>query len=54
MIFRKRKSKRYGKWRRDGCMDFCSECGNGVVQPHIQNLKAYNYCPYCGAKMEED
>lgn len=54
MIIKKKKNKRYGKWQWDGCMYFCSECGKGVVQPHIKGERPYNYCPYCGIKIKED
>lgn len=30
----------------------CSECGN--IQPYTHHTFRWNYCPTCGAKMQED
>ena len=37
---------RHGKWVIEDGHVCCSECG--------EISKEYNYCPYCGAKMDEE
>ena len=44
----------HGRWigEKGGYMwrENCSVCGN----PVYNKIKSYNYCPYCGAKMDGD
>lgn len=52
----------YGKWlEKDICSDSkfieewqstkCSECGRYHTTPYLYYFDEYNYCPYCGARM---
>lgn len=49
--------RKKGKWTREvirsnydeWTLDFCSECGE-----QFKNLRARNYCPNCGARMEDE
>jgi DNA-directed RNA polymerase subunit RPC12/RpoP len=31
----------------------CSKCGRYHTTPYLYYFKSYNYCPHCGARMEE-
>ena len=44
----KRQKKTVGKWIMDGCIEKCNICGERRDFPH------WEYCPNCGAKMEEE
>ena len=43
---------RTGHWKRNETIrvTYCSECGFGQ---YIDEYRTYNYCPNCGAKMQE-
>lgn len=41
-------AEKRGKWIFDGCGTSCSECG---YRPKLSG--GWNYCPVCGARMEE-
>lgn len=41
---------RHGRWDEVGILTFCSECG---WTKHIMEEREYEYCPNCGAKMDE-
>ncbi len=43
---------RHGRWKYEYSlgMNYCSECGWGMVKGERRH---YNYCPNCGAKMDE-
>ena len=47
--------RKKGKWEicedTDGIYGVCSECGSDADISHYG--KAYNFCPNCGARMEE-
>ena len=44
---------RRGKWLEDEYRHYCSECGHmGLFNGFGFKLES-NYCPHCGAKMEE-
>lgn len=49
---------RHGKWTRENNYGTwkCSECGCKVhrANPLKGNIWNYNYCPNCGARMDED
>ena len=30
----------------------CSACGRWLTTPYLYSFKHYEYCPYCGAKMD--
>lgn len=40
--------RKTGKWHVEGFNVWCTNCGF-----HPKALEAFNYCPSCGAKMEE-
>ena len=44
---------RHGKWKYDYSMgmNYCSECGWGMVKGE---RRYYNYCPNCGARMDDN
>lgn len=45
--------RKTGKWKISdlpkGKMKYCSECGYGQF---MADIREYNFCPNCGAKME--
>ena len=44
--------QKHGRWKSLGCDEFvCSECFEHYEYP--SRKCGYNYCPNCGAKMEE-
>ena len=48
-------AQRTGRWKVSelpkGKMKYCSECGFGQ---YIADERQYNFCPNCGAKMDEE
>lgn len=49
---------RYGKWMYEdsdlGWADYkCSECGI-IIHTDVQDEDLYDFCPYCGAKMDKE
>ena len=46
-----RKAGKWVEWRNDGIRIYanCNECGGAVS---FSTRKTFEYCPYCGAKME--
>ena len=49
---------RYGKWMYEdsdlGWVDYkCSECGI-IIHTDVQDEDLYDFCPYCGAKMDKE
>ena len=47
---------RHGRWipvEDDDMFCYCSECGTHEYKETIEVLH-YDYCPYCGAKMDEE
>ena len=46
--------RKTGKWKISdlpkGKMKYCSECGYGQF---MADIRKYNFCPNCGARMEE-
>ena len=47
---------RHGRWIPEAYDDmfcYCSECGTHEYKETIEVLH-YDYCPYCGAKMDEE
>ena len=48
--------KSYGKWKQSDLLPdiiSCSECGCQLNPKFMLGLGHYQYCPNCGAKMEE-
>lgn len=48
---------KYGKWTITECFDFkdmtCSSCG-WLYEYHAGMEEEWNYCPHCGARMDEE
>ena len=48
-------SEKTGKWKEEHLITkdlvYCSECGFGKM---LDELRPYNYCPNCGARMDID
>ena len=47
---------RHGRWipvENDDMFCYCSECGTHEYRETIEVLR-YDYCPYCGAKIEAE
>ena len=42
----------YGNWIQDGIYNCCSECHRLTLMPHLNRLPRYEFCPYCGTKMD--
>ena len=43
-----------GRWGTKSGDLLCSVCGRGAAAGEDERLEAAPYCPWCGAKMEED
>ena len=44
----------HGKWKKVGTSTMCSVCEHGWGKGHApKDLKDYNFCPNCGATMDE-
>ncbi len=45
----------HGHWKLDSPIDsfYCSNCGEEALQDYFENQVRTNYCPYCGALMDE-
>lgn len=49
----KEQEAKYGYWKNPNSQDcHCSECGEQPVHEPGESVPLYDYCPYCGAKME--
>lgn len=44
---------RHGRWIEEIGMLLCSECGDSWGTETEQMIRSFNYCPNCGAKMDE-
>ena len=45
---------RRGRWSWDDDSYFCSECQRRIYDAELSIFEGtYNYCPYCGARMED-
>ena len=44
----------HGRWEQDGIYNRCSVCHKITMMPHLKGLARFNFCPYCGAKMDGD
>lgn len=44
----------HGHWIDDGVWDVCSVCGRAFLKVHLNGNPTFNYCPNCGAKMNEE
>lgn len=42
----------HGEWRWEGKFKACSKCGTYVEWTETLGASFWNYCPYCGAKMD--
>lgn len=42
----------HGKWCWEGKFKACSKCGTYVEWTETLGASFWNYCPYCGAKMD--
>ncbi len=42
----------HGEWRWEGKFKACSKCGTHVEWAETLGSSFWNYCPYCGAKMD--
>lgn len=48
-------SVRHGKWKAKSFHEFfCDNCGFSFDMMKCDFLENMNYCPYCGARMNED
>ena len=45
---------RHGRWCVDGVYVACSVCNSFTVSPIVERLPTFKYCPFCGAKMDEE
>lgn len=43
----------HGHWIDGGVWDVCSVCGRAFLKVHLNGNPTFNYCPNCGAKMDE-
>lgn len=49
----KEQETKYGYWINPTSQDcHCSECGEQPVHEPGESVPLYDFCPYCGAKME--
>lgn len=49
----KEQEAKYGYWINPTSQDcHCSKCGEQPVHEPGESVPLYDYCPYCGAKME--
>ena len=44
---------RHGHWVDEIGMILCSECGDAWGTEDEEMVRSFNYCPNCGAKMDE-
>ncbi len=44
---------KHGQWIEDHEYLKCSECGVMVMDAFFDDIEDWNYCPNCGAKMED-
>ncbi len=44
---------RHGHWIDEIGMFLCSECGDAWGTDNEEMVRSFNYCPNCGAKMDE-
>lgn len=52
-VFLKEQEAKYGYWINPTSQEcHCSECGEQPVHEPGESVPLYDYCPYCGAKME--
>ena len=45
---------RHGRWCVDGVYVGCSVCNRFTLSPIVERLPTFKYCPFCGAKMDEE
>ena len=47
---------RHGKWQKSTyiCAIVCGACGEDIMLDDSQDYLHWNYCPFCGAKMEAE
>ena len=45
--------RKVGKWIEEVGMLMCSECGDAWGTEQFDEVTSFNFCPNCGAKMEE-
>ena len=43
---------RHGKWITESGLAVCSICGRTTSETYIDGSEEWNYCPFCGAKMD--
>ena len=46
------KHRKDSAWCGGGCTE-CSACGFGYSDEYYHEVEEFNFCPHCGAKMEE-
>ena len=46
--------RKKGKWIEEIGMLMCSECGDAWGTEQFDEVMSFNFCPNCGAKMEEE
>ena len=44
---------RHGRWDVDGVYVVCSVCNRLTLSPIVKQLPTFNYCPNCGARMDD-
>ena len=44
--------QKHGYWKEDGPYQYCSVCHRATIMPYLKGLLRFEFCPYCGAKMD--
>ena len=45
---------KHGRWQEEIGMIMCSECGDAWAIGQEEEVRSFNYCPNCGARMDGD